>query len=224
MDDPSTSFSNFELIIDVIFTTVAPNSLHYENEPRVLTADHYRTLILHSSTEAEAIPVVQKKSTFQARGMMCIQRMMICVLIILGVMLIVENHRHTVFTGMTLFADAFSTTSINLQKSPTWERRRKLKETGQQESKVGPVVVIGKIIIDEYRSPLDEEDGKKETREDAKITIGGGGPQAAWGAAAALAVMELMENSSSDAKGIDEKTLPQVIPPKQSVVFFFDVG
>jgi hypothetical protein len=43
------------------------------------------------------------------------------------------------------------------------------------------VVVIGKIIIDEYR-------GSKTTA--SSVTVGGGGPQAAWGAAAALAIMD----------------------------------
>jgi hypothetical protein len=42
------------------------------------------------------------------------------------------------------------------------------------------VVVIGKLIIDEYRSP-DQSEGL--------ISIGGGGPQAAWSAAAALAIL-----------------------------------
>lgn len=44
------------------------------------------------------------------------------------------------------------------------------------------VVVVGKVIIDEYRSPV-------EIPSDALVSIGGGGPQAAWSAAAALAIL-----------------------------------
>jgi hypothetical protein len=44
------------------------------------------------------------------------------------------------------------------------------------------VVVVGKLIIDEYRSPDQEQDL-------ISISIGGGGPQAAWSAAAALAIL-----------------------------------
>lgn len=46
------------------------------------------------------------------------------------------------------------------------------------------VFVMGKIIIDEYGSP--EEIGRENITE---TTVGGGGPQAAWGAAAALSVL-----------------------------------
>jgi len=46
-----------------------------------------------------------------------------------------------------------------------------------------PVVVVGKIIIDEYGAP---EQGRSET---SSVAVGGGGPQAAFGAAAALAVL-----------------------------------
>ena len=44
------------------------------------------------------------------------------------------------------------------------------------------MLVVGKIIIDEYGSPT----SLKEAR---RISIGGGGPQAAWGAAAAYAIL-----------------------------------
>ena len=51
--------------------------------------------------------------TFQVRRMMmCIHRIMMCVLVILFVM-ILENDRHPAFTGMVLLADSFSTFSIN---------------------------------------------------------------------------------------------------------------
>ena len=44
------------------------------------------------------------------------------------------------------------------------------------------VVVIGKIIIDQYGDPA-----TRSSNNFTKITVGGGGPQAAFGAAAALA-------------------------------------
>ena len=46
-----------------------------------------------------------------------------------------------------------------------------------------PVVVIGKIIIDEYGSP------EQDRSEADGVSVGGGGPQAAFGAAAALATL-----------------------------------
>lgn len=48
---------------------------------------------------------------------------------------------------------------------------------------VSPVVIVGKIIIDEYGAPNDEK------VDPFSVTVGGGGPQAAFGAAAALAVL-----------------------------------
>jgi hypothetical protein len=46
------------------------------------------------------------------------------------------------------------------------------------------MVVIGKIIVDEYGKPTED---KGEDTETCQMTIGGGGPQAAWGAAMAMA-------------------------------------
>ena len=48
-----------------------------------------------------------------------------------------------------------------------------------QGKEPGPVVVVGKIIIDEY--------GQDQSK--ATVSVGGGGPQAAFGAAAALAIL-----------------------------------
>ena len=75
--------------------------------------------------------------------------------------------------------------------------------------------------------------------EKKKITIGGGGPQAAWGAAAALAVMERMETSSAseiiqgrndnetivsnETMNTSYDRIPS-IPLKQKVVFLGPVG
>lgn len=78
------------------------------------------------------------------------------------------------------------------------------------------VIVIGKIIIDEYGSP---EDDSKPT-----ISIGGGGPQAAWGAAASLAARDLLESDhlDDDESGADERQNPA--PPSQPVTFLGPVG
>jgi hypothetical protein len=79
-------------------------------------------------------------------------------------------------------------------------------------------VVVGKVIIDEYRSP--DDDNKHPEKANDPISIGGGGPQAAWGTAAALAVLDL-ENE-------DESTTSLIIlsdpPPPQPVMFFGPVG
>jgi hypothetical protein len=48
-----------------------------------------------------------------------------------------------------------------------------------------PVVVVGKIIIDEYGEPS----AAAKTTTDSSVVVGGGGPQAAFGAAAALAIL-----------------------------------
>lgn len=189
--------------------------------------------------------MVRKKSAFNFDMMMSkIHRMMRNVLMLLGMtMLLVENERHLVqkevlIGGGMIFVNAFSTASIGMKQSPTWERRRK-NEEGEQH---GPVVVVGKIIIDEYRSPLDDGDDEGSEiegaaiEEETKITIGGGGPQAAWGAAAALAVMEQMETSSSKSEDIDNKAILEnsentrdhpfigTVPPQQSVAFLGPVG
>lgn len=87
---------------------------------------------------------------------------------------------------------------------------------------VRPVVVVGKIIIDEYQSPQDDK---------AIISIGGGGPQAAWGAAAALAVLTstpIIQHDDNDNNDDNkQQQLSQnenVAPPQQPVLFFGPVG
>ncbi len=51
-----------------------------------------------------------------------------------------------------------------------------------------PVVVVGKIIIDEYGAPdQGQDDGSPMASRN--VNVGGGGPQAAFGAAAALAIL-----------------------------------
>ena len=82
------------------------------------------------------------------------------------------------------------------------------------------VVVVGKVIIDDYRTPA-QDVGQ------GKISVGGGGPQAAWGAAAALAVIDLydsgIESSDYDSsvnvtKG--SSALSDLPPPRQQPVIF----
>lgn len=55
------------------------------------------------------------------------------------------------------------------------------------------VIIVGKIILDKYGPP--------EKKIDSVTTIGGGGPQAAWAAAASLAVMEYLRAAEKN----DEK-------------------
>jgi hypothetical protein len=50
------------------------------------------------------------------------------------------------------------------------------------------VVIVGKIIIDEYQHA--HPDSQVTNGTNTTVTIGGGGPQAAWGAAAALALLD----------------------------------
>lgn len=87
------------------------------------------------------------------------------------------------------------------------------------------VVVVGKIIIDEYREPStsDEVTNRRNSQVQNKITVGGGGPQAAWGAAAALAVLQsFQDDDDNDSK--QTKTKDKHPPPQQRVAFFGPVG
>jgi hypothetical protein len=87
----------------------------------------------------------------------------------------------------------------------------------QDGSRDGIVVVVGKIIIDEYRSP---KSSSPSTDPSEKITVGGGGPQAAWGAAAALAVMQTLQEPET----MNHVRRTSTLPPKQPVAFFGPVG
>ena len=77
------------------------------------------------------------------------------------------------------------------------------------------IVVVGKVIIDDYRTP-DQRVG------DGIISVGGGGPQAAWGAAAALAIIGSVDKST-DADQSSSKSRTS-LPPKQAVNFLGPVG
>jgi hypothetical protein len=53
-------------------------------------------------------------------------------------------------------------------------------------------VIVGKIILDKYGPPKEDDGGD----DNCGVTIGGGGPQAAWGAAASLAVREYLSHAA----------------------------
>jgi hypothetical protein len=74
------------------------------------------------------------------------------------------------------------------------------------------VVVIGKIIIDDYRKPS----SASPLGYSNKRTVGGGGPQAAWGSSAALAVLDTFQPHPQDTS--------TTYPSKQRVAFFGPVG
>lgn len=80
------------------------------------------------------------------------------------------------------------------------------------------VIVVGKIILDKYGDP--------QTRiDDSKVTIGGGGPQAAWGACAGLAVRDLLSHEQGETKwGLLPVENRASSPPKQRVNFFGPIG
>jgi len=88
-----------------------------------------------------------------------------------------------------------------------------------------PVVVVGKIIVDEYGDPFPDFDGDHSEKSKAEdqgdpappktVTIGGGGPQAAFGALAALAVWD------GYFKDHEIDTPKESLPP---VVFVAPVG
>lgn len=71
-------------------------------------------------------------------------------------------------------------------------------------------IIVGKIILDKYGPPHDDGD------DDSGVTIGGGGPQAAWGAAASLAVLDYL--SGGNAKDFILSN------PKHQVTFLAPVG
>ena len=85
---------------------------------------------------------------------------------------------------------------------------------------LGHIIVVGKIILDKYGPP--QTNIKSDCIE---VTIGGGGPQAAWGACAGLAVGgilksegERQEHTASAKRKVNE------VPPKQSVSFLAPIG
>ena len=79
------------------------------------------------------------------------------------------------------------------------------------------IVVVGKTILDVYGDPT-----IRDGVDDRKVTIGGGGPQAAWGACAALATRDVMRSRRSDEIMAD--AIISSSPPKQSVTFMTPIG
>ena len=100
--------------------------------------------------------------------------------------------------------------------------------------KYKPVVVVGKIIIDEYGDPFpdsNDENQKEHQKENETeqepappktVSIGGGGPQAAFGAAAALGVWDrYYRTKDNEDDMIQRQTQTTLIPP---VIFVAPVG
>ena len=75
------------------------------------------------------------------------------------------------------------------------------------------IVVVGKIIIDQYGDP-----STRVEDEAPSLTVGGGGPQACWGAAAALACRDI---SFRDSKS---QPCATPVPPKQPITFIAPIG
>lgn len=83
------------------------------------------------------------------------------------------------------------------------------------------IIVVGKIILDIYGDPT-----IRDGVDDPKVTIGGGGPQAAWGACAALVARDLMRSRGSEINegmGHGGGAISSS-PPKQSVTFMTPIG
>ena len=95
-----------------------------------------------------------------------------------------------------------------------------------------PVVVVGKIIVDEYGEPyphLNNSDDSRSDKSEIKaaappksVSIGGGGPQAAFGAAAALAVWDRRSRFTGDNNIIPASEA--LISNSTSVIFVAPVG
>ncbi|KAL7498924.1 hypothetical protein ACHAWT_010274 [Skeletonema menzelii] len=94
-----------------------------------------------------------------------------------------------------------------------------VRHSSASESKLkAHSVVVGKIILDKY-GPPNGDDG-------SGVTIGGGGPQAAWGAAASLAVRDYLSNVAEKSKINDGGNAKDFIlsNPKHQVTFLAPVG
>ena len=89
--------------------------------------------------------------------------------------------------------------------------------TQQSTSRRQPCsVVVGKIIIDEYKDPNDTD------TQSPAISVGGGGPQAAWAAAAALAVIQQQQQLKQPTEV--EEAIALLPPPPQPVIFLGPIG
>ena len=107
---------------------------------------------------------------------------------------------------------AFSTLPLGL------ERSNSNSNSSSNLRAYKPVVVVGKIIVDEYGDPFphsdDEQNKKNEIQSKTPappktISIGGGGPQAAFGATAALNVWDIYYSKKERSNTTTE--LPPII-------------
>ena len=80
-------------------------------------------------------------------------------------------------------------------------------------------VIVGKIILDKYGPPKEDDGGD----DNCGVTIGGGGPQAAWGAAASLAVREYLSHAAKKPK-VNDESMSILHNTKHQVTFLAPVG
>jgi hypothetical protein len=80
------------------------------------------------------------------------------------------------------------------------------------ESEATPVIVVGKIIVDEYGPP--------DATSPTTMTVGGGGPQAAMGAALALAALQYLNQEHLERLPLSDSSPP----PPQPVMLLGAVG
>ena len=161
------------------------------------------------------------------------------------------------FVVMLVFSSAFSPivqyhrrNHYRQQQQRQQRQQRKLSSNTNTNTNTNTnsnnciVVVVGKIILDEYGSPTETEietalgeGGEKKTmkknerQENVTLSIGGGGPQAAFGAAAALAVWNCYYKSNNSTQSIRQQAIlskksssSSHSPPAQPVVFVGPVG
>ncbi len=90
-----------------------------------------------------------------------------------------------------------------------------------QESRLhAQTVVVGKIILDKYGPP-----SNSQVDHENSVTIGGGGPQAAWGAAASLVVRDYLSQHKAGKNMIENDTRDYILSnSKHQVTFLAPVG
>ncbi len=134
------------------------------------------------------------------------------------------------------FVDGFSTARRRRDRSTSASNHRGDDGSivvGTTTTTPPRVVIVGKIILDVYGDPVARRRGDGGGGRDARagrVTIGGGGPQAAWGACASLAARDLW-------RGGGDGELPRrgggeggggggadASPPRQDVTFLAPVG
>ena len=81
------------------------------------------------------------------------------------------------------------------------------------------IIVIGKIILDKYGDPYAHDHDNT-----SKISIGGGGPQAAYGVCASLAARDLLGWRGEDGTHRKAAAHATTSPPKQNVTFVAPIG